>query len=94
VSDLHKIIDLGPTTDNSIVQGTPVYATIGTDLNIIMEDHPAQLWNPLKTRWRWMKAKACPSDTSTRMYRHSVTNKSMAYNYTGVNITIRAYFYI
>lgn len=43
VADLYTVVDLGAFTDHRIVHGATVDRGVGADLDIITDDHPADL---------------------------------------------------
>ena len=57
MSDLDQIINLGSGTDISIRPAAPVDGTVGADLDIVLDDHPAQLRNLFMARGAGAKPK-------------------------------------
>lgn len=43
VTYLNEIVDLGAPTDDRVADGRPVYGSIGSDLDIVLNDHASGL---------------------------------------------------
>src|SRR5690606_10692138 len=53
VRNLDKIIDLGTFTDNGVIQRTAIHRCIGANLDIVLNNDPAELGNFFQTRRAW-----------------------------------------
>lgn len=76
VSDLHEVVELDTLAHGCCAHCGSVDTGIGTDLNIILDGHDAELWNLiiLIGLGVWRKSKSVGTDDGTRMQGHVVAD--------------------
>ncbi len=78
VSDLHQVIDHAPVADNSIRAGAPINRGVGADLDIVVDDDPAQLRHLDVFGRVWREAEAVLTDTHAGMQNDARADHAMA----------------
>src|SRR5271156_3849292 len=94
VCDLDQIVDLGALTDGRIAGGAAVDRRIGSDLDIVLNDHAPRLGNLLVTSWRRQIAKAVLADPGARMDDHAVTDQRVLDGDTGADNAVAPNAYV
>jgi hypothetical protein len=86
VPDLDKIIDLCTFTDNRVTERPTVDRGTGSDFNVILNNHPANLRDLKVTARPGGKPKSRLAKLCTRQHEHFVSNIGVG------NCAIAAYF--
>src|SRR5215471_1537721 len=76
VADLDEIVDLGPLADHGVAAGTAVDSGPGTDLNLVLHDHPADLWH-LEVRFSGHVAESILTDMDTGVNDDAIADQGM-----------------
>lgn len=88
VSNLHQIIDFSTLANNCcrISQRSTIYSCIGTNLDIIFDNHRADLWDLMMLVFKSSETKTIATDHRTIMDNHSISDTDLfSHRNTGVD---------
>src|SRR5690606_11653450 len=88
VSDLDEIVDLGAFPDDRVGQRASVDRGIRADLDIVLDDDPADLRDLLRPGTPRGKAEAVLSDPHTRMNDDAVADQRVLNRSAGADETV------
>ena len=75
MGDLHEIIDLGSLTDDGVAIGAAIDCGVGPDLDIVLDDDPADLRHFLMTARTHGEAESVLADAHAWMNDHPVADQ-------------------
>ena len=90
MSNLNQIINSATVADDRIIQSTAIHARIGADFNVIADNHPSQLWDPLMAPLNHHKAKTVQTDAGAAVYITVITHKAVGNLRTAADAAIVA----
>ena len=67
VSDLHEVVDLGAGADDRVVDAAAIDRRVGADLDVVVDDAPADVRNLLVSALREDVAEAIAADPGARV---------------------------
>jgi len=74
VTDLHEIVDLCALTDDRVAKRAAIYGRARSDLDAVLNDNAAELWNLHVPQLTGRKSKTGLSDLRSRKNEHFVAN--------------------
>src|SRR5262249_4164340 len=77
VSNLHEIVDLGAFTNNGVAGGAAVDCGVGTDLDVVLDDHAAGLRNLLMAARRRQETESVLSNPDPGMNDDAVADQGV-----------------
>ena len=73
VSDLNEVVDFGAFADDGFTEAGAVEGSVGTDLNVVVDDNAADLGDFFVTSLHKLVAETIGADDSASMQEHAVT---------------------
>ena len=86
VPDLHEIINLRPGTDDGIRPGAAVDGAVGADLDVVLDDHPAELGHGQVSLRIQGEAEAPVADAHPRVDDATLADQTMAQKPVGPDL--------
>src|SRR5215831_15384361 len=77
VADLDEIVDLGPLSDHGVATGAAVDGGTGTNLHLVLHDHPADLWDLEMLRLPGHVAESILADMNTGMDDDAIADQGV-----------------
>ncbi len=90
VGDLHEVIDLGALADHRVARGAAVDRRVGADLDIVLDDDPADLRHLQVAVRAHGEAEAVLADAGARMDDDAVAEQRVAEGRAGADRAIPA----
>ena len=77
VGDLHEIINFAALTHHGLAEPRAVERAVGTDLDVVLDDHVAYLGNLLVAALHEFVAESIRSDDNARLQAHAVFHHTL-----------------
>src|SRR5260221_13601318 len=90
VGDLDQIVDDGAGTHDRIPGGAAVKRRVGADVDVVVDDHSAELGNPLESEARRHEAEAGLADTHPRRHPDPSPDQRVADRHPGADAAVLA----
>ena len=78
VADLHQVIEAGTGADDGVLHGAAVDGGVGADLDVVLDQHAAELGNGEVAGFGVGEAEAFLADTDAGGQRHAVAEEGVA----------------
>ena len=90
VGNLDEIVDLGALADDGVGQGAAIDRGIGADLDVVLDDHPPDMRQPLGRAGSGHETKTLLADLGTAVDDHAIADQRALYGCRGSDIAVAA----
>src|SRR6266852_7624508 len=90
VADLHEIVDLGALADDGVTDAAAVDGRAGADLDIVLNDDAAELWDLFVSVSAHDETETILSDPAAGMDDHAIADQRMRDRASGADRAVTA----
>lgn len=77
MADVHLTVDLGSFPDDSVAKRAPVDGHVGPDVDVVLDYHPANVWNPLVSAGLLNKAEPLTANDRAALNKDPITDPDL-----------------